>query len=170
MNDSGKQFDSNEGGLSRRTIVKGAAWSLPVIAVAVSTPAMAASGVDVGAFTLNGTCGVLGVVGPGFLLSSADEPLPAGTTISITGSGIADIGIFTSDDIDAGVAVLTPTSRQITLNEELPANSTVAFRTTLSIDAEFALVGVAALPTGYTATGAKTVGTVDSTAVLCSAG
>ncbi|MEV4669063.1 hypothetical protein [Microbacterium sp. LWO12-1.2] len=32
-----------EGGLSRRTVVQGAAWSLPVIAAAVSTPIAAAS-------------------------------------------------------------------------------------------------------------------------------
>lgn len=34
---------NNEGGLSRRTVVKGAAWSLPVLAVAVAAPAATAS-------------------------------------------------------------------------------------------------------------------------------
>jgi hypothetical protein len=35
---------SEEGGLSRRRIVKGAAWSMPVIAAAIAAPAASASG------------------------------------------------------------------------------------------------------------------------------
>ena len=31
-------------GISRRTIAKGAAWAVPVVAVAAAAPAMAASG------------------------------------------------------------------------------------------------------------------------------
>lgn len=50
---------SEEGGLSRRRIVKGAAWSVPVIAAAIAAPAASASGntatlelVGAGAITL----------------------------------------------------------------------------------------------------------------------
>lgn len=42
------------GGISRRTIVKGAAWSLPVVAVAVSTP-LAAASVGLAALTFDVT-------------------------------------------------------------------------------------------------------------------
>ena len=82
-------------GFTRRTVVKGAAWSVPVIAAAVATPLAAASTVDVGAFALDGSCGVLGVLGPGFTLTAGPTtPLPVGTSILINGTGIANIGVF----------------------------------------------------------------------------
>lgn len=159
-----------EKGFSRRTVVKGAAWSVPVIAAAVATPLAAASNVEVGAFTTSGTCGILGVIGPGFTLTaSATAPLPVGTTITITGSGVANIGVFSVTGGTADVSVLSPTSRQITLTSELPAGATIDFRTTLSISVAFTLNEVVTLPAGYTATGAKTTGSVSSTLILCSA-
>ncbi|MFJ2550872.1 hypothetical protein [Microbacterium sp. NPDC087591] len=159
-----------EKGFSRRTVVKGAAWSVPVIAAAVATPLAAASTADVGAFTTAGTCGILGVLGPGFTLTaSATAPLPVGTTITITGSGVANIGVFSVTGGTASVSVLSGTSRLITLTSELPAGATIAFRTTLSISVAFTLNEVVTLPTGYVGTGAKTTGSVSSTLVLCSA-
>ena len=41
MND---EITQNEGGLSRRTVVKGAAWSIPVMAAAIAAPAAVATG------------------------------------------------------------------------------------------------------------------------------
>lgn len=158
-------------GLSRRAVVKGAAWSVPVIAAAVATPLAAASGiVDVGAFALRGSCGTLGVLGPGFTLQAGPTtPLPIGTTVTITGSGIANIGVFSVSGGTADVAVLSNTSRQITLTSALPAGATISFRTTLSITVAFGLNAVATLPTGFSGTGAKTAGNVSSTLILCSA-
>lgn len=159
-----------EKGLDRRTVMKGAAWSVPVIALAVATPAHAASIVDVGAFALRGTCGTLGLLGPGFTLQAGPTtPLPVGTTVTITGSGVANIGVFSVSGGTATVNVLSGTSRQITLTAALPAGATIAFRTTLSISVAFALNAVATLPTGYTGTGGKTAGNVSSTLILCSA-
>lgn len=159
-----------EKGFSRRTVVKGAAWSVPVIAAAVATPLAAASNVEVGAFTTAGTCGVLGVLGPGFTLTaSATAPLPVGTTIAVTGSGVANIGVFSVTGGTASVSVLSGTSRLITLTSALPAGATIAFRTTLSISVAFTLNEVVTLPSGYTGTGSKTAGSVTSTLVLCSA-
>ncbi|GAA2239570.1 hypothetical protein N1031_17115 [Herbiconiux moechotypicola] len=159
------------GGIERRTVMKGAAWSLPVIALAVATPSAAASGpVEVGAFSLNGTCGVLGVLGPGFTLTaSGTAPLPIGTTVTINGSGVANIGVFSVSGGTASVTVLSNTSRQIVLTSALAAGATIAFRTTLSISVAFTLGGLASLPSGYVGTGAKTSGSVTSTLVLCSA-
>ena len=156
-------------GFSRRTVVKGAAWSVPVIAAAVATPLAAASEVDLGAFSTSGDCGVLGLIGPGFTLTAGPEPLPIGTTITITGSGIANIGVFSITGGLASVSVLSGTSRLITLTSALPAGATLAARTTLSISVAFTLNDVVALPTGYVATGAKTAGSVSSTLILCSA-
>lgn len=155
---------------TRRSVTRAAAWSVPAVAVVTAAPAFAASIVDVGAFALRGSCGILGVLGPGFTLQAGpSEPLPVGTTVTITGSGVANIGAFSVSGGTANVAVLSGTSRQITLTAALPAGATIAFRTTLSIAVAFQLNGVAALPTGYTATGAKTAGNVSSTTVICSA-
>lgn len=143
---------------SRRAVVKGAAWSVPVIAAAVAAPAASASTSELGALALNGSCGVLGVLGPGFTLTaSPTAPIPAGTVITITGSGVAS------------VAVLSGTSRQVTLTAPLAAGQTLNLRTTLSISVAFGLNASVTLPSGYTATGGKLSGNVNSTLVLCSA-
>lgn len=156
--------------LERRTVVKTAAWSVPAIALAVAAPAYAASGnTDIGAFALRGTCGVLGVLGPGFTLEAGSGAIPAGTTIVVSGSGVADIGVFSVTGGTATVQVLSGTSRSITLTSEVPAGATIAFRTTLSISVAFGLNAVATLPAGYIGTGSKTAGNVSSTLILCSA-
>jgi hypothetical protein len=154
-------------GLDRRTVMKGAAWSIPVIALAVATPAYAASIVDVGAFTLRGTCSPPSTSGSGFWLTSAIQPLPAGTTVTITGTGVADIGVFSVSGGTASTAVLSPTSRQITLTSALPVASAMAFRTTLSTSVSFQLDAVATLPSGYSGTGAKTAGYVTNSKTQC---
>lgn len=157
-------------GVSRRTVMKGAAWSIPVVAVAVATPLAAASTVDVGAYRLVGTCGILGVIGPGFLLTaSATAPVPVGTSIVIIGSGVANIGVFSATGGLANVAVLSGTSRLVTLTADLPAGATLELRSTLSISVAFTMNATSTIPSGYTATGAKTAGSVSSTLILCSA-
>lgn len=156
--------------VSRRTIAKGAAWSVPVVAVAAAAPAASASTTtDVGAYHIDGSCGVLGVLGPGFTLTAGTAPLPVGTVINITGSGIANIGVFSVTGGTASVAVLSPTSRSITLTAPLAAGAQMAFRTTLSISVAFTLNAATVLPAGYTGTGSKAAGSVSSTLILCSA-
>jgi hypothetical protein len=155
---------------NRRAIVKGAAWSVPVIAAAIATPARAASGTDLGALSLDGTCGILGVIGPGFTLTASPTvAIPAGTQITITGSGIANIGVFSITGGTASVNVLSPTTRIITLGADIPAGGQLAMRTTLSISAAFTLNATLTLPAGDTATGGKVAGGVSSTLILCSA-
>ena len=154
--------------LARRTIVKTAAWSVPAIALAVAVPAHAASGdIEIGAFQLNGTCGTLGLLGPGFTLTAGSAPIPVGTVVAINGSGIADIGVFSITGGTASVAVLSGTSRAITITSEIPAGATVAARTTLSLTVAFSLNAVLTLPDGYVGTGSKSAGSVNSTLILC---
>jgi len=157
--------------LSRRSVVKGAAWTVPVIAATVAAPFAAASTSDVGAFRLQGTCGVPGFLGPGFVLSSsADTALPVGTSVRINGSGVADIGVFSVTGGTASVTVLSGTSRLITLTSALPAGSTMELRTTLSISVTFTMTAETELPAGYAAdAGAKPNGTINSNTALCSA-
>lgn len=155
----------------RRTLIKGAAWSVPVLALAVAAPAAAASLVDIGPYTLIGSCGILGIQGPGFILTaSASAPIPVGTSFVIVGSGVANIGVFSATpNAYTSVTVLSSTSRQITVISEIPAAISVALRTTLSITVPFTLNAVATLPSGYVATGAKSAASVTSTYVMCSA-
>lgn len=157
--------------VSRRALVKGAAWSVPVIAVAAATPLAAAStATNVGNFALNGTCGVLGILGPGFTLTAGNVALPTGTIITVTGTGVANIGVFSITGGLANINVLSPTSRQITLTSPLAAGATMDFRTTLSISVAFQLSATTALPTGFVAgSGAKQSGGVNATLILCSA-
>ena len=156
--------------VTRRSVAAAAAWTVPVVAVAVATPSAAASITDVGPFALRGTCGTLGILGPGFTLQAGPTtPLPVGTTVVVTGSGVANIGVFGVSGGSADVAFLSGTSRLITLTAAVPAGATITFRTTLSISVAFRLNAVASLPTGYAGSGAKTAGFVSSTLILCSA-
>ncbi|WZH51057.1 MAG: hypothetical protein PIR53_13655 [Nocardioides alkalitolerans] len=154
--------------ISRRSVTRAAAWSVPAVAVVAAAPAFAASGTtDIGAFTLNGSCGTLGVLGPGFTLTAGPAAVPAGTTVLVNGTGVANIGVWSVSGGTASVAVLSGTSRLITLTSALPPAATMAFRTTLSITVAFTLNATVTLPTGYVGTGGKPAGSVTSTLVLC---
>lgn len=158
--------------MTRRTIVRGGAWAVPVVAIGMAAPHAAASpSGDLGAFRLNGSCGTLGVLGPGFTLTaSSAAPLPAGTVINITGGGVANIGVFSVTGGAASVSVVSPTARLITLTAPVPAGVTISFRTTLSISLAFTLAASVVPPDGYApGAGAKTSGSVTSTLVLCRA-
>lgn len=157
--------------LTRRSVTAAAAWTMPVVAVAAAAPLAAASTTtDVGAYALRGTCGTLGVLGPGFTLTaSPTAPLPAGTSVTVVGNLVANIGVFSVSGGTASVAVLSGTSRLITLTADLPAGATITFRTTLSISVAFSLTAATTLPEGYQATGAKPAASVSSTLILCSA-
>jgi len=100
-------------GLSRRTVVKGAAWSVPVIAAAVATPLAAASttldltitGNCAGQFRaaglasgiLNTLTGVLGLdpATRTFTVTAGTTAVPAGTTFLLNNSGLLNVGLIT---------------------------------------------------------------------------
>ncbi|MGV2902599.1 hypothetical protein ACNPM4_13045 [Microbacterium sp. AGC62] len=159
-------------GISRRTIVKGAAWSVPVIAAAVATPLAAASGdVEVGAFSVDGDCGTLGLLFPGFEITAGPSvPLPAGTVINITATGVANVQLFSISSALADIQLLGPTSQQITLVADLPAGASFEARALVGLGVGSVLTATATLPSGYVATGAKTSGTLSQTAILCTDG
>lgn len=174
MNDIARwQIDSSPriSGVTRRSLVKGAAWSVPAISLAAALPAAAASPTDIGAFRLDGSCGTLGILDPGFVLSaSPTAAIPIGTTIDISGTGVANIGVFSlTDDALASVDVLSPTRRRITITRAVPARSAIEFRTALSIAVAFTLSATAALPPNHIGTGAKPSAAVRSTLIVCSA-
>ncbi|KQQ05311.1 MULTISPECIES: hypothetical protein [unclassified Rathayibacter] len=150
--------------IGRRTLSDAAAWTVPVLAVAATAPAAAASEpatIEVGAYQLTGTCGLRSIVKAGFLLrASPAAALPEGTFVLVRGAGVSDIGIFTADPPIAEILNLSSTTRLITLTSELAAGTQVAFRTNLSIDRFFTLEATASLPDGYSGTGAKTSASV----------
>ncbi|MGC0370170.1 hypothetical protein [Microbacterium sp. SLBN-111] len=158
-------------GVNRRTVLRGAAWTVPVIALAVAAPvAAAASTTDASAYALNGSCGTPGILGPGFTLTaSPTAPLPVGTTVVISGTGVANIGVFSATP--SGFATqtrLSATSTQFTLTAEVAAGATIAMRTTLSTSVRWTLRATTTLPEGYIGTGAKTDATVTSALTGCS--
>jgi hypothetical protein len=167
MNDAQVVTTTSHG---RRALMKGIAWSAPVLITATLAPATAASTpTDVGNFSVDGDCGVLGLLGPGFEITAGDEPLPTGTVITVTGTGVANIGVFSLTGGTARVDVLSPGSRQIVLTAPLPAGATLEARTTLSITVAFGLTATATLPDNFNAgPSAKPTGNVSSTLVLCS--
>lgn len=166
----GERLAPNEG-MSRRSALVGAAWSIPVIAAAIATPLAAASTIIVGDFRLDGSCGTPDTLGPGFTLTAGTVDLPAGTAIMVSGSGVANVGEFT---VTGGTATITegsPTSRAILLTSPLPATGALEARTTLATSTPFALSGGIILPAGYSAgAGAKSLGRVNvSITAICTA-
>lgn len=157
-------------GITRRTMVKGAAWSAPVVAAAVALPLAAASTTDIGAFSVGGNCGLPGETGAGFDLIAGSGPVPAGTTITISGTGASDIGTFTIFGAPVTVTVVSPTERIIELTGPLPAGTELSMRSDITLGTDFSLTTLVTLPTGYTGTGSKPTGTVTSTTTSCTAG
>lgn len=88
---NGPQGDGRS--FKRRTVVKAAAWSVPVIAAAVATPLAAASVLDPWNVRISGDCvldaGGTGLLAPGFrvVADSPTEPIPAVLTITETATG-----------------------------------------------------------------------------------
>uniref|UniRef100_UPI003C7CB1E7 hypothetical protein n=1 Tax=Arenibacterium sp. S380 TaxID=3415138 RepID=UPI003C7CB1E7 len=84
-------------GVSRRTIVKGAAWSVPVIAVAAAVPGAAASGRLAAALTIPGGCVAPGGGLPAATVSVTDESGPVvDATVTFTFAS-SDGGTVTID-------------------------------------------------------------------------
>lgn len=160
-------------GPGRRALMKGAGWAAPALVVSSVAPALAASPpdvIDVGAFQVRGSCGVLGLIGPGFDITAGERPLPAGTTITVTGSGIANIGVFSATGGAADISVLSGRTRVATLTQPLPAAARLQLRTTLSLGLAYRLNAELQLPSGYgPGIGAVPAGSLESTLLFCSA-
>lgn len=162
-------------GLSRRTVVKGAAWSLPAIALAVGAPAAAASViVNVGDFSVDGDCGLLGVgvVGSGFTVTAGpSEALPVGTIITVASSATLSVEVLAISGATADIDLLTPNSATFTFTSALAAGATAELRALLNVDLLSTSTATLSLPSGYVAgDGAKETGTLNTTLILCTDG
>lgn len=138
--------------VSRRTLVKGAAWSLPVVAVAAATPLAAAStaGTDLvpslgGPITLNlGILASVNVVNTLTITNAGTVATPAtGTTASV----VYDPALLTLNIVGANVQVLgTPGNYTLNLPSiapggALPINLGTTLNTLLTINALTAILG-----------------------------
>jgi hypothetical protein len=159
--------------LDRRTVITGAAWSLPVIALAVATPTAAASGggIDLGAFTIVGDCGDPAVSGVQFVLTaSSTAPLPEGTAVRVSTNNPGQLGMWSIvggtgwvDDIGG--------TRFFDLTAPVPAGSSIILRSDLDYTGVFTLDAIVFLPEGYAGSGdAKTEASVTAASGACSAG
>jgi len=159
-------------GVSRRTLVKGAAWSLPVIAVAAATPMASASATNtVEGFSVDGTCGLLGVLGPGFTVKAGTTPIPVGTSIQIHTTGLAKVDLVSlSGQGLANVTLIGNNDLAVTLTSEIPAQQQMNIQWLLSVTLLTTTTATLTLPTGYVAgQGTKAQGGLSQTLVLCNA-
>ncbi|MFT4245400.1 MAG: hypothetical protein QM571_02605 [Micrococcaceae bacterium] len=79
LDSSGSEVTAGGRGVSRRSVAKGAAWSVPVVATAVSVPAQAASACDPSTYTIN-FLPVGSVPAPGYSFPDVDGLLSVQVT------------------------------------------------------------------------------------------
>lgn len=145
--------------------MRGAAWAAPVVVVAAAAPLAAATTTNVGAYSIAGTCGPLGGLQAGFVLTAdVSEPLPIGTVIDIggTGTGIDRIlGLIAFPSI-ATITEIDLWTRRVTLVAPLPAGAALTLHTAMPPFTTWSLWATVTLPTGYTSSGAKSTANVDA--------
>ncbi len=147
-----EQFEKNAG-LSRRTMVKGAAWSVPVLAAAVATPAFAASNVNEDLdVTVSGYCtGQYDIESLRTLLGGVN--LGATAALGLTLTGLVDVVKAAL----SAIGINDNARRGFTVNvggDVLPANSTFVLATApeLSLVNLELLKGVVDAQVGFVAT------------------
>lgn len=142
---------------TRRTIVRGAAWSLPVLAVAIAAPAATASPAALVTYDLDGECatqGVLGFHGPAFRFSTAAPGVPAGTTIVLTGPGVAsaawNLNTLFPGGFPAGVVTGAPSGDSYVLTFTTDwFGGPVVFGAAMDLPALTRFEAALVLPSGY---------------------
>lgn len=118
---------------SRRSVTRAAAWSVPVLALAVTAPAASASGVPLDV-ALAGVCtqGEVGASGRGFTIAVSGADLPAGSIFQMTTSA-GFSGTFGTNQLVFIPAPVVPATFHyefgglvtITINEAIPAATSV---------------------------------------------
>lgn len=121
-------------GFDRRTVNKAAAWSVPVIAAAVSAPMAAASVVTQFDVAISSEC-VGGITipltsinafgDPSFTITAASGAIPVGTTFTLSSAALLSAGVIDTDGNLLDVAVLGDGSLLITTQAEIAEGSSV---------------------------------------------
>lgn len=176
-----EEINNTSKGFTRRTVVKGAAWSVPVIAAAVATPLSAAVstaldltivGTCAGEFraaglaapVLNGLTAILGLdpATRTFTVTAGTVPVPVGTTFLLSNSGLLNVGLITvTGDIDVSALDIVNVGGGVTsftLQEALaPGESFVLNLLPAVVDVKVAATQTLSLSTDATTSGAVAV-------------
>lgn len=127
------------GHVTRRTIAKGAAWSLPVVAVAAAAPSANASkpvqDVDVDASCYGLNIGGLGLSYPQFSIIAVGAPIAAGSTFTLTSDGLANVTLG-ADNALIDIGIIAGKSRTITLKKTIPVGGVTTIRITGLLSAQ----------------------------------
>lgn len=122
-------------GPSRRNVLKGAAWSVPVIAAAAATPLASASVPPAQQNVIvTASCYGINILGigqsfPQFTITAVGAPIQAGSTFQLTGTGIANLtfggisGLGVLNFLNANTAVFT-------LSQAIPAGGSITLQVT----------------------------------------
>ncbi|KZE35050.1 hypothetical protein AVW09_16880, partial [Microbacterium sp. T32] len=85
MTDLSRASAPDDDGIPRRTLIAGAAWSIPVIAIATATPAQAVSNALSLAFSKNAYTGVTcSYIGGASVLATVNGTAAAGKPVTVT--------------------------------------------------------------------------------------
>ncbi|GHD09786.1 hypothetical protein [Zhihengliuella salsuginis] len=128
-------------GFDRRTVNKAAAWSVPVIAAAVSAPMAAASVVTQFDVAISSEC-VGGITipltsinafgDPTFEIAAATGTIPVGTTFTLSSAAVLSAGVIDTGGNLLDVSLLGDGSLLITTQAEIVAGSPVTIAVPIS--------------------------------------
>ncbi|WP_309080396.1 hypothetical protein [Zhihengliuella sp.] len=128
---SNEEFTTS--GLSRRSVTKAAAWSMPVIAAAVAAPMASASPATTFDVTVAGSC-VGGITipltditafgDPTFTITATTGAIPAGTIFNLSTGSLLSLGVISSSDL-LTASLLDDGSIQLVTTGEIAEGSSV---------------------------------------------
>ena len=128
-----------QGGVPRRSVAKGAAWTLPVVAIAAAAPVANAS-TPVQDVVVSASCYGLNIAGiglsfPQFTITAIGAPIAAGSTFTLSSSGLANVTLGGDTGI-LDIGILSNGSRVITVKKTIPAGGSATLQITGLLSAQ----------------------------------
>lgn len=138
-----RSFSGDTKLVTRRTVARSAAWSIPVIAAAVAAPSASASvAPEQQNVTITADCYGLSILGvgasfPQFTITAVGAPILAGSTFLLQGDGLANLTIGNTNG--AGLLnVISGSAAVFTLSKDIPAGAAVTLKVTGLVSAQVA--------------------------------
>lgn len=118
---------------NRRAVVKGAAWSVPVIAAAIAAPAASASGTGVLTVSTANCNGLEIATNPAFVLTAVGDS-SVETTFTITSSKVVDASLQDAWTDASGISVVVLSGNTWTFTiPPLAANASVTLQSNAAL-------------------------------------
>lgn len=158
-------------GLSRRSLARGAAWSIPVISAAVAVPLASASvQAPLEGIVVQGRCAGLGLLGRHFRITASADPIPAGSVLTIRKESGLGVSLIDWNLEGFGgllsVAAIGSNTVAYTFNDEWSGQGSIG--SAVNVDVAVRLYATLALPAGYEAgETSKLEGSIRNTLVVC---